>query len=280
MIAQLVSAVVRAILVVIVISTPSLLLPGSTPESAQVVALLALFGAVFTFSEYASSYPGLIEFRDAPPFNRVRAVCIFLTLFLLSLVAASGDAPRSLSLIVNATGLVVAHAMDFPYGPIGLLSALLSDEVSARDLTMVRAMSGLSFLIGLVTLSVFAVLMRVQGWPNRNASFNVWVNLPTFDPTIGGDVVARLTRDSRINYILGFVLPFLIPVMASIAVRHLGLSLMSSPQTLVWMVTIWSFLPVSLFMRGMAMARIAALITARRKHIVRQLDQQGDLLPV
>jgi len=279
-IAQLVSAVVRAILVVIVISTPSLLLPGSTPESAQVAALVALFGAVFTFSEYASSYPGLIEFRDAPPFNRVRVICMFLTLFLLSIVMSPGDGVRTLSLIVNATGLVVAHAIDFPYSPIGLLSTLLSGEVTANDLTLLRTMGGLSFLVGLVTLSVFAVLMRVNGWPNRNTSFNVWVNLPTFDPTAGGDVVARLTRDSRINYILGFVLPFLMPVMASLGARHLGVSLTSSPQTLVWMVTLWSFLPVSLFMRGMAMARIAAMIVARRKHVVRQLDPQAGLLPV
>ncbi|MAN15294.1 MAG: hypothetical protein CL945_11630 [Dinoroseobacter sp.] len=280
MIAQLASAVVRAILVVIVISTPSLLLPGATPESAQVVALVALFCAFFTFSEYASTYPGLIEFRDAPPFNRVRAVSLFITLFALSIAATGAEAPQTLALIVNATGLVVAHAIDFPYSPINLLGTLLQDDISPAELTRLRTMGGLSFLIGLVTLSIFAVLMRVHGWPNRKAKFNVWVNLPTFDPTVGGDVVVRLTRDSRINIILGFVLPFLMPILASLGIRQLGLSVSTSPQTLVWVVTLWSFLPVSLFMRGMAMARVAAMVTARRRYLTRQMDMQGGLQPV
>lgn len=279
MFARLISAVVRAILVVIVISTPSLLLPASTPESVQVVALVAIFAAVFTFSEYASAYPVLIEFRDAPPFNRVRVVCIFLTLFSLSLAAGATEGPHSLSLIVNATGLVVAHAIDFPYSPIDLLGMFLEDDVTPHQLTMLRTMGGLSFLIGLISLSIFAVLMRLNGWPNRRASFNVWINLPTFDPTVGGDVVARLIRDSRVNLVLGFVLPFLMPVTASLGVRHLGLTFMSSPQTLVWMVTFWSFLPVSLFMRSIAMARVAAMITARRKRLVHQMDQNGGLVP-
>ncbi|WP_432676573.1 hypothetical protein [Nioella aestuarii] len=276
MIAQLSSAVVRAILVMIVISTPSLLLPAASPDGTQVVMLIALFAAGFTFTEYASTYPGLIEFRDAPPFNRVRIIGIFITLFLLSLVAGSPEGSGSLTLIVNATGLVLAHALDFTYSPIWLLQVFLPEGATQADLTMLRTMGGLSFLIGLVTISVFAILMRLKSWPNRNTSFNVWVNLPTFDPTAGGDVVARLIRDSRINLILGFFLPFLMPVLASYGIGNLGISLGASPITLVWMVTLWSVLPVSLLMRGMAMGRIAHMITERRKKLVRDMAEQGE----
>ena len=140
MIAQLSSAVVRAILVMIVISTPSLLLPAMSPDGNQVVMLVALFAAVFTFSEYASTYPGLIEFRDAPPFNRVRVIGIFITLFFLSLVAASPENSGTLTLIVNATGLVLAHALDFTYSPIWLLQVFLPEGATQADLTMLRTM--------------------------------------------------------------------------------------------------------------------------------------------
>ncbi|MDJ1018121.1 MAG: hypothetical protein QNJ35_16545, partial [Paracoccaceae bacterium] len=70
MISRLAGAFLRALCVVLLIATPSLILPGFNADTAQVVALVALFGASLTFFEYASSYPGLVEFRDAPPFNR------------------------------------------------------------------------------------------------------------------------------------------------------------------------------------------------------------------
>ena len=277
MIAQLANAVVRAILVFVVICTPSLLLPARSPDSATVVVLVALFAAVFTFSEYAARYPGLIEFRDAPPFNRVRVIGVFATLFLLSLVAGAPDAPETLALIVNTTGLVLAHALDFTYSPIWLLRVFLPEGATAAELTMLRAMGGLSFLVGLITIAVFAILMRLRSWPSRGSSFNVWINLPTFDPTAGGDVVARLTRDSRVNLILGFTLPFLMPVLASYGIENLDVSIAGSPQLMVWMVSLWSFLPVSLLMRGLAMGRIAHMITERRRQVVRDLAEQGAL---
>lgn len=279
MIAQLTSAVVRAILVLIVISTPSLLLPAQSPDGGQVVMLVALFAAIFTFSEYASTYPSLIEFRDAPPFNRVRLIGMFITLFLLSLVAGSSEGPETLNLIVNATGLVLAHALDFAYSPIWLLQVYLPENATTADLTLLRTMGGLSFLVGLVTISIFAVIMRLKSWPNPNTSFNVWVNLPTFDPTAGGDVVARLTRDSRINLILGCALPFLMPVLSSYGIENLQISVSRSPQLMVWLVGLWSFLPVSMLMRGLAMGRVAQMITERRKRLVRDMDENAAFAP-
>jgi hypothetical protein len=83
---QLVGAIARALIAVVVIATPSLLIPGTTPEGTQVVTLVALALGVFVGMEYAATYPGLVEFRDAPPFNRVRILTLFAMLFLLSLV--------------------------------------------------------------------------------------------------------------------------------------------------------------------------------------------------
>jgi hypothetical protein len=40
---------------------------------------------------------------------------------------------------------------------------------------------------------------------------------------------------------------------------------MASPQTLIWTVAAWSFLPASLFMRGIAMHRVADMIREKRR---------------
>lgn len=270
-ISQLVGAVVRAILVLVVISTPSLLIPGTSEETTQIVTLIGLFAAVFTFSEYASTYPGLIEFRDAQPYNRVRMVSVFIALFALSIVVSAGDV-STLSLVINATGFIIAEALDFPFSPLQVLMGQLPPDVDPRTAAEIEIMAGLSALIGLLTLSIFAILVRLQQWPNRRSAFNVWINLPTFDPTTGGDIVTRLLRDARVNIILGFALPYILPVLASIGAAQLEMSILDSPQTLVWTITAWMFLPVTMFMRGMAMGRVADMINSRRKRLVAKLD--------
>jgi hypothetical protein len=49
---------------------------------------------------------------------------------------------------------------------------------------------------------------------------------------------------------------------------------MDGAQTLVWTMTAWAFLPASLFMRGIAMGRVADLIAAKRRAAV---DKSGEL---
>ncbi|QBY01687.1 hypothetical protein E2K80_13925 [Rhodophyticola sp. CCM32] len=279
MIAQLSGAVVRAVVVLIVISTPSLLIPGTSPETTQIVTLIGLFAGAFVFSEYASTYPGLIEFRDAPPFNRVRVVSLFIALFALSVVVDTDSQVSTLSLVINATGLVISQALDFPFSPLNLFIAEISADAGARQIVDLQIMTGLAALIGLVTLSAFAILVRMQQWPNRQSAFNVWVNLPTFDPTTGGDVVTRLIRDSRINILLGFLLTYFIPVLLRIGTAQLDVSIVTSPQTMVWVVALWMFLPLTLFMRGMAMARVADMIIARRKRLVAYFEPEDRFMP-
>ena len=59
MISRLPGALLRAALVVLLVATPSLLLPGVSADGKQIVALVAIFGAALTIFEYASAYPGL-----------------------------------------------------------------------------------------------------------------------------------------------------------------------------------------------------------------------------
>jgi hypothetical protein len=269
---------VRAFLVTLLVALPSLMLPGTSSDTAQIVALVAIFGAALTIVEYASDYPGLVEFRDAPPFNRIRFLSLFVTVLLLTLIARGEVAPTTLTRFVEAVGALIGQAIDFPYSPVRLVVLMLPPEAEVAQINLVRTSAGLAYLISLLTLAIFLIYQRLRGWPLGSGTFNVWVNLPTFDPTAGGDVVERLERDARVNIALGFILPFLMPAVIKAATSLFGAVTLENPQTLIWTVAAWAFLPASLFMRGIAMGRIAGMIKEKRRQST--AAQQGDLLPV
>ncbi|MBI1169787.1 hypothetical protein GC209_00150 [bacterium] len=248
-----------------VIATPTVLLADTRVDSQQMVALVALFIGVLTFVEYSAVYPGLVEFRDAPPFNRIRFLMLFFTVFCLSAIERGRMHPSTLTDLIHAVGALAGFSMDFPYSPVRLATQMLAENATEAQIGALRTAAGTSYIISLISLAFFVVMLRLGGWPRRDRPFNVWVNLPTFDPTSGGDVVARLNRDARWNIAIGFLLPFVTPAMvrmASIGFQSFG---PTSPQSLVWALTLWSFLPASLFMRGIAMGRVADMIQARRQ---------------
>jgi hypothetical protein len=277
---RLAGALIRACLVVLLLATPSLVLPGMTSDTAQIVTLIAIFGASLTFFEYASRYPGLIEFRDAPPFNRIRFASLLLTVVLLAILARGTADPTPITATVTQIGRNVGEVIDFPYSPVRLVVLMLPPGTDAGHVDLVRSSAGIAYLISLVTLGVFIILQRIRRWPLRNGAFNVWINLPTFDPTAGGDVVDRLERDARFNIALGFLLPFLMPTVVKSATALFGSVSLENPHTLIWTVAAWAFLPASLFMRGIAMGRIAGMITEKRRSAAAEEDGSQGLLPV
>ncbi|NNF24453.1 MAG: hypothetical protein HKN63_06570 [Rhodobacteraceae bacterium] len=279
MFSRLAGAVLRAILVVLLVATPSLLLPNTTSDTAQIISLVALFGACLTVVEYSSTYPGLVEFRDAPPFNRIRFASLFVTVLLLSIICRGVYAPNTLTYLVESVGALIGHVIDFPYSPVRLVVLMLPEDISVEHITLVRSAAGLSYLVSLLTLGIFLIILRLKGWPQRSARFNVWINLPTFDPTAGGDVVERLERDARFNIALGFLLPFLVPAVLKAASSLFGAVSLENPQTLIWTVSAWAFLPASLFLRGIAMQRIATMIEDKRRAAMVVADANGDMLP-
>ena len=265
MVSQITGAFVRAILVMVLLATPSLMLPGVNSDTTQIVALVALFAAALTFFEYASVYPGLVEFRDAPPFNRLRYLSLLATVMLLSAIVRGQTQPTTLTAFIEVLGHKLGNAIDVPYSPVRLVVEMLPADVSESHVVLVRTAAGISYLISLLTLVIFVLAMRLIGWPSRMGTFNVWINLPTFDPTTGGDVVDRLNRDSRFNIVLGFLLPFLLPLAMKLASLSFSPVTLESPHTMIWTMSAWAFLPASLFMRGIAMGRIARMIADKRR---------------
>lgn len=275
MISRLSGAVIRAMLVVLLVATPSLLSPGIGSDGQQIVALVAIFGAALTIFEYASAYPGLVEFRDAPPFNRIRYISLFATVFLLTIISRGQLEPTALTEFVTAVGALIGLAIDFPYSPVRLVVLMLPEGTSLHQISLVRTAAGMSYLISLLTLGFFLIILRLRGWPTAQGTFNVWVNLPTFDPTAGKDVVLRLERDARFNIALGFLLPFIMPAAVKSASVLFGSVTLDNPQTLIWTVAAWAFLPASLFMRGIALAKVAEMIAAKRRLTYAKAQEDG-----
>jgi len=262
---RMAGAVARAFLVAIMVATPSLVLVDVTTDTQQMVALVAIFAAGLTFVEYNAVYPGLVEFRDAKPFNRVRFVMLFATVFLLSVIERGRVEPTTLTDLVEAVGRLVGASMDFPYSPVRLARLMMADGADEAQVDAVRSAAGMAYLISLMSLAAFVMMLRAGSWPSKDMPFNVWVNLPTFEPSAGGDVVDRLNRDARINIALGFLLPFLIPAVVSLSSSGFEPLRLTSSQTLIWTMTAWAFLPASLFMRGIAMGRVAGMIRDKRR---------------
>ncbi|MGR3434599.1 MAG: hypothetical protein ACU0CO_06885 [Shimia sp.] len=276
MFSRLPGALLRALLMVWVIATPALLLSDVSADATQIVALMAVFAGLITLIEYASHYPSLVEFRHAPPFNRIRFAVLFSTVFVLTIICRGKTDPTTLTEFFTAIGTLIGHSIDFPYSPVRNVVLMMPADADPVLVDAVRTAAGLAYFCSLVGLTVFLAVLRLERWPARGARFNVWVNLPTFDPTAGGDVVGRLQRDARVNVMLGFLLPFVIPAVAK-AAQTLDPDALSHPQTLIWTMTAWAFLPASLFMRGIAMGRVAQMIEETRRRRYAEVDEDGAL---
>ena len=267
MVSQIVSALFRAFCVAVLVALPALLLPTVASDTAQIVVVAAVLAALLTFMDYYGKYPSIVEFRFAPPFNRLKFIALAVTVVVLSLIMRGKTDPSTLTVVLSQAGEALGRAMDFPYSPVRLVVLMLPPVAKAELIADVRTAAGISYAVSLVMMLVFITYARMLNWPMRQGSFNVWVNLPLFDPTRGGDVVDRLKRDAGVNVVLGALLPFIIPTVMKAASDLVDPVSVANPQTMIWTVTAWAFLPASMMIRGIALARVAELIEAKRRRV-------------
>lgn len=265
MIVHLTGAFLRALLIALAIATPSLLLPDVGADAAQVTVLVALVAGAFTFAEYYSQYPSILEFRFAPPVNRLRYFTMFAMVLLLTVYFSGASLETPIASLLMKLAELMARAVDFPFSPVRLVLLALPADTAESTVAMVRAAAGIAYVVGVLGVLSFGILVRIYGWPVRYGAFNVWINLPLFDPTGGGDVLTRLKRESVVNVVLGFLLPFLLPAFVKLAGALLDLSVVADPHTLIWVMTAWAFLPANLIIRGIALHRVADIIEEKRR---------------
>lgn len=236
MFSRFAGAAIRAFCVVLLIALPSVMLPATIAGGSEIVSFIAIAAAILTFIEYKSDYPSLIEFRFAPPFNRIRFGSLFFTVLVLSIICSGKYDATPVTEFTAAIGQLIGASIDFPFSPVRLVVGMLPADSPA---------AGISYLTSLLSLAVFLAALRLSRWPSNSGTFNVWINLSMFDPTADGDVVRRLNKDARFNIMLGFLLPFIIPVVVQLAADFFCPMAMTNPQTLIWTMAAWAFLPAS-----------------------------------
>lgn len=257
----------RALLVVAVSIFPAVAIPTTAPDTAQSMVLLALVAGGIIFAEYASEYPALIEFRFAAPFNRTRFALLAAIVLMLSMILRNAVEPSALNGFVAGLASVFGMILSFPGSPVNLLLGALPDTATAAHIAEVRDGAALAMVMAIATVGGFVAAIRMNIWPMGTGPFNVWINLPTFDPTAGNDVVQRLHRHARINIALGIVMPFLLPTAVIASGMLMKPVTLMSPMGYVWGIALWSFLPAAFVMRGVAMNRVAHMIHDSRRRL-------------
>ncbi len=247
------------------VAIPALLLPDGQTDVSHIVLVLSLLAGLLIFLEYSANLPSIIEFRDAPPFNRLRFGVLFLNVVLLTMVISGQFEANLLTQALEHLGAYVGGILDFPYSPVQFMLWLAPVGEGAQTFELIKTTAGLAFLNAFVMLCGFVYLRRLMQWPANAGVFNVWVNLPLFDPTAGGDVLDRLRRDARFNMVLGIAFLYVVPLVTKAAAPLLDPVTFTQSQTLIWTMTAWAFLPATMILRGLAMARIALMIAKKRR---------------
>lgn len=260
-------AALRAGSVACLVALPQVLV-GHPGGSAQLSLLVALLAAAFVFSEYLAEAPSLVEFRDARPYNRLRAAALGLTLLGGSALLRPDWAGLAPVAALRRLGELWASLLDLPWSPVHLLGAGLPRGTPPELAGAVATLAATAYGLSLLMVLAFATALRWSRWPGQ-AAFNMWVNLPQFDPTSGGDVVQRLHQNALVNVALGLMLPLIIPIVASPLEIAFDGPHLRDPAALVWVAAAWALVPASLAMRGLALHRLARLVAAHRARLRR-----------
>ncbi|MDP4992360.1 MAG: hypothetical protein NWQ37_14305, partial [Marivita lacus] len=166
MVKRIIGSAVRALFMAFLVVIPSLVLPGTSSDAAQMAALVALVAAVVTFAEYASEYPTFLEFRNAPPFNRLRFLALFFCVWFASLLMASEMRAADLApTLLENLAQDAAWLLDFPFSPVRLMAIAFSDLHNLFDVGAAVEIASLLLLVSLIALFLFWVHARFIFWP-------------------------------------------------------------------------------------------------------------------
>lgn len=227
-------------------AAPSLMMPDAAAGSGDTTVLAVGAVAALVAMEYGARSPGLLEFREAPPYNRIRLAALAAMLVLGALAAVGAGAVPDL---LRAAGAASAHGLAVPGGPVAAALAVFP----APGAPLV----GLCAVSGAVAVAALWSAIRSRGWPAGPDRLNLWLNLPTFDATRRGGLERRLRRLAWVNLALGVAAAYASPTLA---VRIVGdAALAANDLILVWAVTAWALVPTLCAMRALALFRVAAL---------------------
>jgi hypothetical protein len=240
-----------------VIAAPSFILPDIPNVARELTLIIAGIIAVFTLFEYASKLPGFVDFRFAPPYNRFRvgilaALAIGLSLLVRAAITGNAD-------ILALADWTRPYSLT-PNSPVDFALAQTAGFQTAASAELLTRVFSAAFFISVSLTLLMTLLLWVFKWPFGRAEFNLWANLPTFVPAEVSLTGRRLRRDGWVNILFSLGLYYLIPLSFPLIQDRLGPDLFGNSHSLVWVVTLWAYLPAMAFIRGAALIKISRIL--------------------
>jgi len=254
-------AILRAFLVVTVVIIPALILPSAPPGAVEFALTIGGIIGMFTLFEYGTSSPGFVDFRFAPPYNRFRAFTIASQIIFVTLVCRAAELNLQSATILDWAQNLTSW-LDFKYSPVAQAINVVVENPNVSDTSAVLLVYtiSMSFAIGFGFTALFSTLLWLFKWPSDRANFNLWINMPMFQPSNETYVSKRLRRDGHLNIIIGIVLIYALPYAPIYVYDWFSVDVFSSDQAIVWATTLWVFVPSTLMARAFAMIKIAKII--------------------
>ncbi|SFB06753.1 hypothetical protein SAMN05421688_2703 [Poseidonocella pacifica] len=245
-------ALMRAILVALLLALPSLLLPGQRWADAPLAELLALSAAIFTFLEYGATAPSLVEFRGAAPVNRLRFITLFVLVLAVTLLFRHSVAPGAVTGLVAQAAQALRPWADLPVASL-LPASLGAIPIDLREEMALAAALSFGLMAVLIVHMLAAIWLAPWSAP-RN--FNLWINLPLFTATRLAPASA-LYRSAGLSLLGALCFPVFAPLAVDMLVPIVDPHAFNDPQTTIWAITLWAFIPANLLMRATALLRVA-----------------------
>lgn len=254
---QFFGALIRALILGVIIAAPSFILPDIPNVARELSMIIAAIIAAFALFEYASKTPGFVDFRFAPPYNRFRigilaALAIGTSLVIRASITGNAnilelaDWARSVAITQNAP-------VEFVMSKISVLNTDSSQVLLSRVFSS-------AFMISIALTGLMTSLLWLFKWPFGRTEFNLWANLPTFVPAEVSLTGRRLRRDGWFNIVLSLALFYVVPFIFPTIQYRLGPDLFGNSHSLVWVATLWGFLPAMMFIRGASLIKISRIL--------------------
>ena len=258
-------AIPRAAVAALLVAAPALVLPQVGVGAVEISLIVALLVSLLVLFEYGATAPALVDFRFAPPANRMRfAVAALAMAPTLAFVWALG-ADGALASALRGAGRALGEALGGPGTPAGFVAEVLRRPAALAPDPAVQAAAALASTAAWVATAGFAAVIWFGRWPGPFDAFDRFVNLPTFEPVTGPDAPGRLAGRALMVMATGFAAPFGALAAASLIVRNYDADAFASPLALVWLLTLWAAAPGAVILRGVALLKLSRLIRAEER---------------
>lgn len=256
-------AVLRAALTGAAALAPSLILADGAATPGGVV--MAAAAALIVLAEYGAKTPALLDFRFAPPVNRLRFALVCAALgAVTATLALDGGGGGAAGQAVRAAAGAISAALDFPASPARLAAEAVARPSAPGPEAGAQAAAAVALAVAAPGAVVGALVLWFGRWPGPPERFDPMTNLPVFEPATGPDAPQRLRRLGRLVILTALATPLALLVLARFAVAILDPELFRAPMVLAWSATLWAGLPAAMIVRGAAILKLARVLADDR----------------